>query len=202
MTMEKRRTLEKEKMKKLILDAGIKIINEDGFEKLSMRKIAELIGYSPTTIYIYYENKAEIAEDIGIEIYEKMVMDVTNTVNKNKHLTIDKQLKYSFMQFIFSMTSYPEMGKAFIKSGSNTMFKMKSDDKNNENLLHQLLVKGYSEDVLRQLDSHSYWMIITALIGFGMNAIENQLYLLDNWEELVEMFVDILMYGMVKGSGK
>lgn len=56
MDIKKRRSIEKEKMKHLILNASIKIINKDGFDSLSMRKIADLIGYSPKTIYIYYEN--------------------------------------------------------------------------------------------------------------------------------------------------
>ncbi|MGX7047451.1 TetR family transcriptional regulator [Pseudolactococcus piscium] len=51
-----------------MLNASIKIINKDGFDNLSIRKIADLIGYSPTTIYIYiyiyYQKKAQIATDI------------------------------------------------------------------------------------------------------------------------------------------
>ncbi|SPC35079.1 hypothetical protein LPICM02_100040 [Pseudolactococcus piscium] len=41
-------------------------------------------------------------------------------------------------------------------------------------------------------------MILTALIGFGMNALENQLFLLDNWHNLIASFVDILMHGISK----
>ena len=57
MDIKKRRSREKEEMKHLILNASIKILNKDGFDNLSIRKIADLIGYSPTTIYIYYENQ-------------------------------------------------------------------------------------------------------------------------------------------------
>ncbi|QQK07292.1 TetR/AcrR family transcriptional regulator [Miniphocaeibacter halophilus] len=52
MVGKKRRENEKEKMRKLILNASVKIILEEGYDKLSMRKIADRIEYSATTIYL------------------------------------------------------------------------------------------------------------------------------------------------------
>lgn len=198
MGIKKRRLQEKEEMKNLILDASIRIINENGFDKLSMRKIAEIINYSPTTIYIYYENKAQIAEDIGYKIFDKIIGDITKLLSKHQNLSIEEKLKKSLQQFIISMTSNPEMGKAFIRSGTSTMFKIKDNDKQGENLLQSFLNEGYSQGVLKEIHENSSWMILTALIGFGMNAIENQLFLLDNWNELIESFVDMIMYGISK----
>src|SRR5574338_543334 len=106
MDIKKRRSIEKEKMKHLILNASIKIINKDGFDSLSMRKIADLIGYSPTTIYIYYENKAQIATDIGNEIFNSIINDISKLLSKQPDLTIEEKLTESFQQFIMSMTSH------------------------------------------------------------------------------------------------
>jgi len=39
-------------------------------------------------------------------------------------------------------------------------------------------------------------MIISALIGFVMSAIENQLYQHEDFEPLVEEFIEIMMGGM------
>ncbi|MCH3963421.1 MAG: TetR/AcrR family transcriptional regulator [Clostridium sp.] len=198
MSFKKRRLQEKEDMKNLILNASIKIINDNGYDMLSMRKIANVIEYSPTTLYLYYKNKAQIAEDIGIRISEKIIMDITEILSKQDNLTIKEKLEQSFKQFILSMTSNPEMGKAFIRSGSNVMFKIKADEKTGENLLQTLLIEGHTQGIIKEVDSNSSWMILTALIGFGMNSIENQLYLLDNWEDLIESFVSILMNGIAK----
>ncbi|WP_446899213.1 TetR/AcrR family transcriptional regulator [Clostridium sp. LBM24168] len=198
MSFKKRRLQEKEDMKNLILNASIKIINDNGYDMLSMRKIANVIEYSPTTLYLYYKNKAQIAEDIGIRISEKIIMDITEILSKQDNLTIKEKLEQSFKQFILSMTSNPEMGKAFIRSGSNVMFKIKADEKTGENLLQTLLIEGHAQGIVKEVDSNSSWMILTALIGFGMNSIENQLYLLDNWEDLIESFVSILMNGIAK----
>ncbi len=55
-----RKEREKEEMRRLILDASMKLFTEQGFESVSIRKIADLIEYSPTTIYLNFQNKDEI----------------------------------------------------------------------------------------------------------------------------------------------
>jgi AcrR family transcriptional regulator len=47
-------------VRKLILDAAHKLFAEEGYHSVSMRRIAKLIGYSPTTIYLYFKNKGEV----------------------------------------------------------------------------------------------------------------------------------------------
>jgi len=47
-------------MKKLILDAAMQLFKKNGFEEISIRKIADIIEYSPTTIYLHFSSKDEI----------------------------------------------------------------------------------------------------------------------------------------------
>jgi AcrR family transcriptional regulator len=51
---------QKEEIRKMILDASMKLFVEEGFEKVSIRRIADIIQYSPTTIYLYFKDKNEI----------------------------------------------------------------------------------------------------------------------------------------------
>lgn len=55
-----RKEREKEEMRQAILDAARKLFLEQGYEKTSIRNIAEAIEYSPGTIYLYYKDKNEI----------------------------------------------------------------------------------------------------------------------------------------------
>ena len=50
MGIKERRDVEKAEMKQKIMTAAIEIIEQEGYEKLSIRKIASRIEYSPTTI--------------------------------------------------------------------------------------------------------------------------------------------------------
>src|ERR687895_21455 len=56
----RRREQEKEDLRRRILDAAAALFLEHGYEGLSMRQIAERIGYSATTIYRYYEDKDDL----------------------------------------------------------------------------------------------------------------------------------------------
>ncbi len=47
-----------------ILNAARSLFVKEGYENTSMRKIAARVGISPTTIYLYYKDKAEIMHTI------------------------------------------------------------------------------------------------------------------------------------------
>ncbi|VTQ03121.1 TetR/AcrR family transcriptional regulator [Sphingobacterium daejeonense] len=50
----------KEDLRTLILEAAKKLFVQEGYEATSIRKIAKEIGFSPTTIYLYYKDKSDI----------------------------------------------------------------------------------------------------------------------------------------------
>ena len=60
MGINERKEKQKLEIRKLILDASMKLFAEEGFSKVSIRKIADIIEYSPTTIYLYFKDKNEI----------------------------------------------------------------------------------------------------------------------------------------------
>jgi AcrR family transcriptional regulator len=61
-----------------ILDTALSIIIEEGFNNLSVRKIASRLGFTATTIYNYYTNKDEINLMIRIRGFEKLYDLLTN----------------------------------------------------------------------------------------------------------------------------
>jgi AcrR family transcriptional regulator len=56
-----------------ILDAARRIVMREGFAALSMRKIADAIGYSPASLYLYFEGRDEIAQALGRDGYAQML---------------------------------------------------------------------------------------------------------------------------------
>ena len=55
-----RKEKQREEIRKMILEASMQLFVKEGFENVSIRKIADLIEYSPTTLYIYFKDKNEI----------------------------------------------------------------------------------------------------------------------------------------------
>ncbi len=55
-----RKLREKAEMRSRILESAKELFAEDGFQNVSIRKIAEKIEYSPATIYLYFQDKDAI----------------------------------------------------------------------------------------------------------------------------------------------
>ncbi|HEX2533738.1 MAG TPA: TetR/AcrR family transcriptional regulator [Chitinophagaceae bacterium] len=72
MGIAERKEKQKLEVRKLILDASIRLFTEQGFENVSMRKIADLIEYSPTTVYLYFKDKSEILFELHELGFRKM----------------------------------------------------------------------------------------------------------------------------------
>ena len=62
MGVQERRAREKQELKQEILAAARDLFVHEGFENVSMRKIAEKIEYSPTTIYLYFQDKIDLID--------------------------------------------------------------------------------------------------------------------------------------------
>src|SRR5215831_6806003 len=73
MGVTERRERERQAVRQDIIDAARALFIEEGYEKTSMRKIAERIEYSPTTIYLYFNDKKELLESICDETFGKFV---------------------------------------------------------------------------------------------------------------------------------
>src|SRR5579859_5769738 len=73
MGVQERRAREKKELRQEILDAAREMFVRDGFENVSMRKIAEKIEYSPTTIYLYFQDKADLLDCLCEETFAKLV---------------------------------------------------------------------------------------------------------------------------------
>lgn len=54
--------------KKALLDATLNLVNNDGFHKASMSKIAKLAKVAPATIYLYFENKQDLINSLYLSV--------------------------------------------------------------------------------------------------------------------------------------
>jgi AcrR family transcriptional regulator len=73
MGVQERRAREKKELRQEILDAARDLFVHEGYENVSMRKIADKIEYSPTTIYLYFQDKADLLDCICEETMSRLV---------------------------------------------------------------------------------------------------------------------------------
>jgi AcrR family transcriptional regulator len=72
MGSKERRERQKESLRQEILDAARDLFVNEGYENVSMRRIAEKIEYSPTTIYLYFQDKSELLFNICEETFARL----------------------------------------------------------------------------------------------------------------------------------
>jgi AcrR family transcriptional regulator len=87
----------KEETRINILNAALHIVKEEGWQALSMRKIADVIEYTAPIIYEYFANK----EAILLELTRKGYLILSNDLQeaKSKHRLPAKQLEAMWLAY-------------------------------------------------------------------------------------------------------
>lgn len=84
MGIKERQGRQKERLRQDILDTARALFINEGYENVSMRKIAERIEYSPTTIYHYFQDKADLMYCLVQDTFSKL-LDTLNTLGEECH---------------------------------------------------------------------------------------------------------------------
>ncbi|MBX2951670.1 MAG: TetR/AcrR family transcriptional regulator [Leadbetterella sp.] len=82
MGISDRKEREKEEMRRRILESAKKLFLDLGYEKTSIRGIAEDIEYSPATIYLYFKDKNELL----FALHQEAFVEFAKTFVKVAHI--------------------------------------------------------------------------------------------------------------------
>ena len=104
MGAKERRAREKAQLRRQILAAARELFVNEGYENVSMRKIADKIEYSPTTIYLYFKDKADLLDSAcqetlldllnTLELLNRDKSDPIETLGKSGKAYVEFGLKY------------------------------------------------------------------------------------------------------------
>ena len=97
---------EVESVKQEILTNALNLIITEGYDKLSMRKIAGQMGITAATIYNYFKSKEEINLWIRVKGFE--IMDAMLSKNQDGSKTIEENMRALLKAYFTFGTSYPE----------------------------------------------------------------------------------------------
>src|SRR5438105_15317354 len=76
MGVRDRRARQKQLLRQQILDAARALLVREGYDSLSMRRVAERIDYSPTAIYLHFKDKQELVFSLCEESFAKLVHEL------------------------------------------------------------------------------------------------------------------------------
>lgn len=87
-----------ENIRQSILDAASEMFVAEGYGNVSMRKIARKIGYTPTTIYLYFEDKADLLNQICEQTFAQLTRNLV-AINKLSVRPMER-LKLGLLEYI------------------------------------------------------------------------------------------------------
>jgi AcrR family transcriptional regulator len=145
-----RRLKDKEEMKQSILDAAREIAAKEGWQAVTIRKIANKIEYTPPIVYEYFENKEALFKELiyfGFHMMHKNIEKAKQSESDPKKLLMNVSLVYwdfahknmDLFQLMFSLerpTPSEEMMNIFNLS-ENIFLELA---KNNKKLSQELLM--------------------------------------------------------------
>jgi AcrR family transcriptional regulator len=111
-----RRERERQEMQTLILDAARELFATEGYEAVTMRRIAEKIEYSPTAIYSHFKDKLSLLKELCDRDFAAFaavlqraagVKDPVERLRRIGYAYVDFALEYpNHYRFLF-MTEHP-----------------------------------------------------------------------------------------------
>jgi len=99
MGVKERREREKTELRQTIMDAARRIFVEEGFENVSMRRIAEAIEYSPTAIYVHFKDKATLFAEIMRQDFDRLASRFGKVARRGDPLERIRALGLEYVRF-------------------------------------------------------------------------------------------------------
>ena len=196
MGITERREAEKEAVKQKIFDGASKLIIEHGYEKLSIRKLANEIEYSPAVIYNYFKNKDDIIKAITLDSYDRMLKELLYIDFES--MTPKTALKTGLLTLVQLLLKYREYFKATLLSGVNTTDKMYTDNSAVDHLIN-VLNKGVSSGDF-DIDNTKFtaFLITTGIFGVVTMIVLNNIYDENMINSTINAYVELLVKGVAK----
>ncbi len=104
MGVKERREREKSETRDRMLDAARELFVTEGYEGVSMRRVAEKIEYSPTAIYVYFADKEELFRELCHQDYARLAAVFQSSLMSSDPIERLRQIGAIYVDF---GTRYP-----------------------------------------------------------------------------------------------
>ena len=94
-----RREREKHEMREKILDAARELFIKEGYDGVSMRKVASRIEYSPTAIYVHFADKEQLFLELCHLDFRRLAASVVKLAEIKNPVQRIRRIGYAYMEF-------------------------------------------------------------------------------------------------------
>lgn len=172
MGIAERKVRQKEEVRASILEVAWKIVEGEGWQALSIRKIAEAIEYSSPVIYDHFDNK----EAILLEFTKKGFLLLNEELLSAKGQFTDPALQleamvYAYWHFAFTNKEYYQLMYGLGMPSCETAARIPEVGAFTKiiiNAINELSAVGNKKDIDPFLKLHTFWSMLHGLISINM----------------------------------
>jgi AcrR family transcriptional regulator len=200
MGVPERRARHKQALRQQILEAAREVFVKEGYESVSMRKIAEKIEYSPTTIYLYFRDKSDLLRCLCDETFARLSRTV-DRIEKEGGDPLQRLIKGLRAYIDFGLRNPNDYRVAFMLESSALIASQARDE-------HTMAFRAYSQlrrhveecvatQKFRQQDVEAASQVLwSAIHGITSLLIVHPDFPWIGRTALINLLVDTLLRGM------
>ena len=170
--MLSRREKEIIEIRTAIIDQSWKIIQEDGWQSLSIRKIAEAINYSVPVIYKHFENKEAIVEYFSKEGFKKLAESLKESKRKSTDSNQEiRGIALAYWKFASENTAYYRImfGLGIPPCETiNSSQEMKASSDIMYEAIDKVLTSYHNQHIDRYLKLKTFWSMLHGFIAIDL----------------------------------
>lgn len=162
-----------------LVKATISLVNNSGFHATPMSKIAKMANVSPATIYLYFENKQDLVNQVYIEVKS----EYSSFAFKNYDTSMPVEAGFEKIWKNIAQYKLKEVDKAlFLSQCDNTP--MVDEESRQEGLKHlqpllELWERGKKEGIIKPLSPYLLYSFTIYPISFLVNIKNRELCTID-----------------------
>ncbi|HLH10010.1 MAG TPA: TetR/AcrR family transcriptional regulator [Terriglobales bacterium] len=208
MGVKERREREKSEVRDKILDAARELFLSEGYEGVSMRKVADKIEYTPTTIYSYFVDKEDLFrqlchEDFGklAEVFQSASIseDPVERLKQIGKLYIDFGVRFPNHYKLMFMTPHPaaELDDVDCEVRGNP-------EKDAYAFLKHTVQRAIDAAMFREefhdaeLIAQTLWAAVHGVIALHIAKSHDQWVEWRAMEQRVDFMLDAILHGMLR----
>lgn len=196
-TPRERRTAEKAALRRVIMDAAAELFGTEGYENVSMRKIAQRIGYTPMAIYLYFKDKNDLLDCICEEAFMQLYRSLERVKASSKDPV--EVLRNSIKGFIDFAVKHPHHYRATFLAPARALGAMPRRDSirlRTRELLRELVANFMGSGAAAEAIEIATQVVIIAGNGFSALSIANPDFPWSPKAKVIEGLVETITRGL------
>jgi len=202
MGIKERQERDKEAVRRSILDAARELFVNEGYQNVSIRKIAERIEYSPAALYGYFPSKDDIFFALAEEGFHLLHRPIDHADPSEPPLDAVRRMLWHFYEFSVEQPQY--FALMFVDRSVPSIRRVYEHFAFARETKHELmsrLQRAIDEGTLPKSvpPAVAFRLLVTALIGVATMRLSDRLSPGENADDIARDALEVTLAGLQSG---